>query len=72
LAKNNERALDRNLRNADEYSLPLPRTEMFKKSTYYAIPNAWNELAPEIKMQQKRTTFRWALKAHLLQELLEP
>jgi hypothetical protein len=38
--KNNERALDRNLRNADEYSLPLPRTEMFKKSTYYAIPNS--------------------------------
>jgi len=69
--KNTNRQPERNLRNADDYSLMQPRTEMFKKSTFYALPAAWNTLAPEIKFQQNKTTFRWALKAHLLMELDE-
>jgi len=70
--KNAVRAPDLNLRNNDEYNLPHPRTEQFKKSTYYSLPSVWNNLALEIKLQQNRITFRWALKAHLLQDLLEP
>jgi len=69
--KNTERIPDRNLRNADEFNLAQPRTEMFKRSSFYSLPAAWNNLAPEVKLQQNRTTFRWALKAHLLTEIEE-
>jgi hypothetical protein len=69
--KNINRQPDRNLRNADEYNLPQPRTETFKKSIYYSMPLNWNNLVPEIKLQQNKVTFRWALKAHLMQELAE-
>ena len=69
--KNSDREPAILLRNANDYYLPLPRTEAFKKSTYYSIPHAWNELAPEIKFQQNAITFKWALKAHLLESLAE-
>ncbi len=49
----------------------ISRLGTFKKSTYYSIPHAWNELAPEIKLQQNAITFKWALKAHLLESLVE-
>jgi hypothetical protein len=70
--KNINRQPERTLRNAEEFNLPQPRTEMYKRSTYYALPAAWNTLAPEVKFQQNRLTFRWALKANLLAELDEP
>ena len=69
--KNNHRDLDRALRNANEYILPQPRTETFKKSTLYALPNAWNSLIPELKSQQNKITFKWALKAHLMEEIVD-
>ena len=68
---NANRVNDRMLRNANLYALPQPRTETFKKSTFYALPAAWNELTPDIQIQQNRLTFRWALKAHLMQDLIE-
>jgi hypothetical protein len=58
-----------NIRNAKDFCLIQPRTETFKKSTLYALPLTWNELAPEIKFQHNRITFKWALKAHLLESL---
>ena len=67
--KNRDREPALNLRNANDFYLPIPRTEMFKKSTFYALPAAWNELTPNIKLQQNKTTFKWALKAHLLEQL---
>ncbi len=67
--KNNERDPVRDLRNANEYFIMQPRTETFKKSMLYALPLAWNNLVPEIKLQQNKTTFKWALKAHLFEEL---
>jgi len=67
--KNNMREHERDLRNANDFYLPVPRTETFKKSTYYALPSAWNDLSPYIKFQQNKITFKWALKAHLLEEL---
>jgi hypothetical protein len=33
---------ERPLRNADNYSLPNPRTELFKKSPLYFLPFEWN------------------------------
>ncbi len=35
---------DRPLRNADNYTLPNPRTELFKKSPLYTLPLEWNML----------------------------
>ena len=69
--KNSERDPALNLRNANDYYLPIPRTETFKKSTFYALAAAWNDLTPFVKLQQNRTTFKWALRAHLLEALLE-
>jgi hypothetical protein len=69
--KNNDRDVNRELRNANDFELTQPRTETFKKSTFYALPNEWNNLMPEIKFQQNKTTFKWALKAHLLEDLVE-
>jgi hypothetical protein len=60
-----------NLRNVNDFHLPAPRTEAFKKSTYYSMPSAWNNLAPEVKYQQNKITFKWALRAHLLADIQE-
>jgi hypothetical protein len=68
--KNSEREPAINLRNANDYFIPMPRTETFKKSTYYALPLAWNDLAIEIKYQENKITFKWALKAHLMEDLI--
>jgi hypothetical protein len=69
--KNGERDPEIELRNANEFYLPMPRTETFKKSTYYALPSVWNDLPQEIKLQQNRITFKWALKDHLMSDLIE-
>jgi hypothetical protein len=69
--KNSEREPAINLRNANDYFIPMPRTETFKKSTYYALPSAWNDLAIEIKYQENKITFKWALKAHLMEDLID-
>jgi hypothetical protein len=69
--KNRDRDPNINLRNADDYFIPVPRTESFKKNTYYALPAIWNSLTPNIKLQHNKTTFKWALKAHLLDNLSE-
>ncbi len=67
--KNANREPFLNLRNANDFCLPQPRTESFKKSTCYALPAAWNSLTPYIKYQPNKLTFKWALKAHLLDDL---
>jgi hypothetical protein len=69
--KNNDRNAERELRNANDFLLTQPRTETFKKSTSYSLPNEWNNLAQEIKLQQNRLTFKWALKAHLMEDIME-
>jgi len=69
--KNATREPNLNLRNANDFHLPQPRTEAYKKSPYYALPFAWNALSPYIKYQPNKITFKWALKAHLLEELPE-
>jgi hypothetical protein len=48
---------DRPLRNADNYTLPNPRTELFKKSPLYALPLEWNNL-DENRYIRNQTTFK--------------
>jgi len=71
LAINNERNADRELQNANDFLPTKPRTETFKKSTFYALPFIWNYLAPEPKLQQNRITIKWAFKAHLFEYIIE-
>ena len=59
-----------NLRNANDFILPYPRTEQFKRSPIYSLPFIWNG-AGDITLQQNRTTFKFALKNTLLDELAE-
>jgi hypothetical protein len=69
--KNSECQPELNLKNANDYYILQPRTETLKKSPIYTFPTLLNALSPFIKLQKNRTTFRWALKAHLLEELAE-
>jgi hypothetical protein len=55
--KNNQRDHGRDLRNNNDFTIPPHRSE---------LPSAWNELADEIKLQPNKTTFKFALKDHIL------
>ena len=61
---------DRPLRNADNYSLPNPHTELFKKSPLYSLPSEWNKL-DENRYISNRTTFKTAIKYSLLHSLID-
>jgi hypothetical protein len=61
---------DRPLRNADNFMLPNPHTELFKKSPLYSLPLEWNNL-DDTKYIQNRTTFKTAIKFSLLNTLIE-
>ena len=41
---NQQRNLDIELRNADLFTLPVPRCEMYKKIPIYSLPSEWNSL----------------------------
>ncbi len=64
-ATNEDRQLDITLCNNNQYSIPNPRIEQFKKSPLYFLPKEWNELN-DIKLQQNKTTFIIALKEFLI------
>jgi hypothetical protein len=66
--KNSERNLGHELRNDNDYFLPQPRIEMFKKIPIYSLPAAWNA-AGNLRYYQNITTFKIALKYQLLAEL---
>ncbi len=61
---------DNPLRNADNYTLPNPRTELFKKSPLYTLPLEWNNL-DENRYIRNKITFKTALKYLLLNSLLD-
>jgi hypothetical protein len=58
------------LRNANNYTLPNPRTELFKKSPLYALPLQWNIL-DENRYIRNKITFKTALKYLLLNSLMD-
>ena len=61
---------DRPLRNADNFMLPNPHTELFKKSPLYSLPSEWNNL-DDAKYIRNRTTFKTAIKFSLLNSLID-
>jgi hypothetical protein len=66
--KNSQRNTGHELRNENDYTLPVPRIEFFKKIPIYSLPAAWNN-AGVIRYQQNRTTFKIALKEKFLNEI---
>jgi hypothetical protein len=66
---NQHRNLDMELRNVNEFILPLARRELFKKFPIYSLPWEWNQLG-DTKLQRNRTTFKIQLTYDLFQSLL--
>ncbi len=65
---NEEREVHHDLRNANDFTIPFPRIDLFKKSLLFTLPTEWNEL-DVIKFYQNKTTFAIALKDDLLSSL---
>ena len=67
--KNFQRNPELNLRNANDFFIPNPRTDSFKLIPLYSFPKEWNNLQDELKFQHNRFTFRVALKNFLFENL---
>jgi hypothetical protein len=65
----NQRTDQHDLRTNDDFILPLPRIELFKRIPLYSLPQIWNDTG-NIKLQHNRTTYRWGLREELLAELV--
>ena len=57
-----------NLRNDNDFTLPNPRIEQFKRLPIYSLPLEWN-MAGNLIYYENRTTFRMALRNQLFAEL---
>jgi len=68
--KNNTRQLSQNLRNENEFILPVPRIEQFKRMPLYSLPLEWNN-AGDLTFYENRATFKHAVREKLFEELLE-
>ena len=66
--KNNDRELGLQLRNDDNYILPQPRCELFKKFPIYALLDEWNN-SGDLKFYNNLITYKHALREQLFQEL---
>ena len=69
--RNNQRNIDHTLRNLENFYLPFPRTEQFKRSPLYSLPKFWNELPDEDKAQINRFTFQSQIKNSLFRKISE-
>jgi hypothetical protein len=66
--KNDQRAAAQALRDDDKYHLPQARTEALKKIPLYSLPEEWNK-HNDMRYQNNKTTFKWALRAQLIDEI---
>jgi hypothetical protein len=65
--KNNDRNIDHNLRNVNDFLIPFARIDLFKKIPLYSFPKAWNDDIGDLRFQRNKITFQIALKDHLLE-----
>jgi hypothetical protein len=65
---NEQRAVDHDLRNANLFTIPHPRIELFRKSLLFTLPSKWNAL-PDIKLQHNKTTIEISLKEYLISSI---
>ena len=66
--KNNDRDFEVQLRNDDNFILPHPRCELFKKMPIFSLPDEWNN-SGNLKYYNNKITFKHALREQLLNEL---
>ena len=66
--KNSERIIDLNLRNEDNFYVPAPKIDLFKKMPIYSLPLEWNNCGI-LKFYENRFTFKHALREQLYTEL---
>jgi hypothetical protein len=66
---NQQRNLDMNLRNTNDFILPTVRRENFRRFPIYSLPLEWNLLG-DVKLQRNRTTFRIQLIYDLFQSII--
>jgi hypothetical protein len=66
---NNQREMGMELRNTNEFILPLVRRESFRKSPLYTLPLAWNQ-SSVVKLHHNRCTFKIALSYELFESLI--
>jgi len=66
--KSNERDNAPNLRNKNDFRLPNPRIEFFKKIPLYALPYEWNQ-SGVLTLYPNRITFKHALREQLFSEI---
>ena len=59
----------RNLRNFNEFYVPLARSEQVKKLTLFSLPKIWNSL-PDFKLNINKLSFKRTLKTHLLNNII--
>ena len=67
--KNNLRQNDHNLRNFNDFTLPNPRIEQFKRFPIYSLPLEWNQ-ERVLTLYENKMTFKIALRDQLFAELL--
>jgi len=58
------------LRNANDFYIPMALTEQVKKLTFFHLPKLWNDL-PDFKLTANKTTFKFALREHLLETFID-
>jgi hypothetical protein len=66
--KNNEREANLTLRNDDDFVLPNPRIEFYKKMPIYSLPQLWNN-SGNLRFYDLKITFKRVLKDQLFEEL---
>ena len=57
------------LRNENNYLLPRPRFEGFKKYPFFSFAKTWNE-SGDLRLYSNSTTFKIALRNQLLEQLV--
>ena len=62
---NQQRGIDRDLRDAHQLYIPFARTDQVKRLPYFSFPKLWNDL-PDCKLSSNPITFKISLKTHLL------
>ena len=66
--KNNDRNLAYNLRNPDNYVVPAPNLEFFKRMPLFTLPTLWNNL-PDFKFHDNKFIFQRLLRESLFNEI---
>jgi hypothetical protein len=66
---NQQRNLEMNLRNINDFILPPIRREILRKFPIYSLPWEWNHCG-DVKLQRNRTTFKIQLMYDLFQSIL--